>query len=240
LRNSIAVVAGRIYKRLSKWLACGLIIFTSPLHAETLTDSALWTGGLFYLDKEKGLNYSAEYQVRLDDHMSSLSSHFLELMAYQKTTDNLVLNGGYRFTVRPDHVEHRIYMGGLWDMTKNFQPLVKEPDRFRAILQFGYQHDFNAEYDNRQMGSDSIRWVVIATQPAVKKVRPFLMAGILTTWNDAYSFGVDKIRLGGGFVLPVTANGRLRGQYIWEKSNFREPKKRTNILWLRYEVAMKK
>jgi len=234
-RNAVTVLAETIHKRLSNWLACGLIIFTNSLSAETLTDSALWTGGLFLIDKEKRQNYSAEYQVRLDDHMSSLSSHFLDLLAYRQTTDNLILNGGYRFTVRPDHVDHRVYVGGFWDITKNSQPLVQEPDRFRVVLQFGYQHDFNAEYDDQQMGSDSVRWVVVASQPAVKKVWPFLMVGVLTTWNDAYSFGVDKIRMGGGFVLPLTAQSRLRSQYIWEKSRFTEPEKQTHILWIRYE-----
>ncbi len=84
-------------------LACVLLLCSS-LAAETTTDTALWTGGLVFFEKEKDLNYSVEYQVRLDDNMGSLSSHFMELMKYHRLADSLLLNGGYRFTIRPDHV----------------------------------------------------------------------------------------------------------------------------------------
>ena len=63
-----------------------------------------------------------------------------------------------------------------------------------------------------------------------------LRAGVLTTWNDAYSYGVDKVRLGGGFVTQLTDQSRFRAQYIWEKAYFRSPNKQTNIFWLRYEA----
>ena len=88
------------------------------------------------------------------------------------------------------------------------------------------------------MGSNSIRWVFVASKPATKKITPFLLAGVLTTWNSAYSFGIDKIRLGGGIAYHTTDHSLLRMQYIWEEARFMMPKKRTNILWLRYEVVL--
>ena len=56
----------------------------------------------------QGLEYSLEYQFRLDDNMSSLSNHFVEFMGYHKASENLLLNGGYRFTKRRDHDESRL------------------------------------------------------------------------------------------------------------------------------------
>ena len=221
-------------------LACVFMLFSSALAAQTTTDSALWSGGLFLIENDEGLDYSAEYQLRLDDHMSSFSNHFVELMGYSKRTTSLILNGGYRFTQRTDHVENRLYFGGFWDMTRSTERLWDLPDRLKVVLQIGYQHDFNARFDDRSMGSNSIRWILVASKPGTDKVRPFLLAGVLTTWNDAYNFGIDKIRLGGGAVFKLTERSRLRCQYIWEAARFMTPKKHTNIIWLRYETSLGK
>jgi len=67
-----------------------------------------------------------------------------------------------------------------------------------------------------------------------------LLAGILTTWNDANSLGIDKIRLGGGIAIQSTQRSRVRVQYIWEESRFVTPQKHTNIIWLRYEMILGK
>jgi hypothetical protein len=218
-------------------IACLLLLLSSSLAAETETDSALWSGGLFLFERDMGLDYSMEYQLRLGDHMSSLSSHFLEFLGYRKTTRSLLLYGGYRYTRRPDHNENRLVFGGFWDLTQTGKPVWKNPNRFKAILQIAYQHDFNVEFDDLLQDSNSIRWVLVGAKPVTPTVSPFFIAGILTTWNESYSFGVDKIRLGGGISWKMTKRSRLRCQYIWEQFRFRAPKKQTNIIWLRYEMA---
>jgi len=221
--------------------ACFAFILLSSgtaLKADTETDSALWTGGLFLFEREKGLNYSAEYQVRLNDHMSSLSSHFVELMGYHKATPALLLNVGYRFTKRPDRVENRFYFGGFWDITKSLKPQYVSRDSFRVVFQVGYQHDFNVEFDDQLMQSNSIRWILVASKPVTEKVRPFLLAGVLTTWNEAYNFGVDKVRVGGGLSYQFSKQNRLRAQYIFEDFRYVTPRKHTNIIWLRYEMTL--
>ncbi|RKX45403.1 MAG: hypothetical protein DRP64_04780 [Verrucomicrobia bacterium] len=86
------------------------------------------------------------------------------------------------------------------------------------------------------MDSDSVRGVLVLSKPANKTITPFLMAGALTTWNDAYSFGVDKTRLGGGVVIKMTQGSQLRCQYLWEESYFMTPEKHSNVIWLRYEL----
>ena len=215
-----------------------LLAFSNIFADETITDSALWSGGLVLWENENSLDYSVEYQLRLDDHMSSFSNHFVEFMGYQKVNENLLLNGGYRFTRRTDHAESRLYFGGFLDLTRTARGIAIRPDQFRLTLQVGYQHDFTTRIDDITMGSNSIRWVFVASKPATKKITPFLLAGVLTTWNPAYSFGIDKIRLGGGIALHATEHSRLRMQYIWEEARFMMPQKRTNILWLRYEAVL--
>jgi len=214
-----------------------MFLLTSPavFAEETETDSALWSGALFLFEDKNTLDYSIEYQLRLDDHMSSFSNHFVEFMSYKKATSNLLVNGGYRYTRRTDHSESRLYFGGFLDLTRSEKDTGKDSDQFRAILQIGYQHDFNTKFDHRHMGSNSIRCILTGSKPITEKVAPFLMAGVLTSWNDAYSFGIDKIRLGGGAIFQVTESSRIRAQYIWEQSRFTTPRKNTNIIWLRYK-----
>jgi hypothetical protein len=219
-------------------LVCVLALFSNTLTAETETDSALWAGGLFLVDTGKSLDYSVEYQLRLDDHMSSLSSHFLELLAYRKTTRSLLLYGGYRYTRRPDHNENRLVFGGFWDLTQTNKPVWEDPNRFKAVLQIAYQRDFNVKFDDLLQDSNSIRWVFVGSKPATATITPFFITGVLTTWNESYSFGIDKVRLGGGISWRMSQRSRLRCQYIWEKFLFRTPKKQTNIIWLRYEMNL--
>lgn len=227
--------------RVSAVLLLMFFCASSAVYAQdTSYDSALWMGALALWENENSLDYSVEYQLRLDEHMSSYSNDFVEFMGYKKFNRNLLFNGGYRFTRRTDHNESRLYFGGFLDLTKTGRGIKINPGQFRATLQIGYQHDFNAKFDDTLMGSNSIRWILVVSRPISKRVTPFLLAGILTTWNNAYNFGVDKIRLGGGLAVHVTPKSRLRCQYIWEKSRFVTPEKHTNILWLRYEMIFGK
>ena len=74
-------LAKRVFSAVLSWppflpgAAILFLLLSNSLFAETETDSALWAGGLFLFEKEKGLDYSEEYQLRLGDHMSSLSLH---------------------------------------------------------------------------------------------------------------------------------------------------------------------
>jgi hypothetical protein len=221
-------------------IACVLLFFGDALSAVTTTDSALWAGGLFLLERDDGLDYSMEYQLRLDDHMSSFSSNFAEFMGYKKTRNDLLFYGGYRFTMRPEDIEHRVHFGGFWDLTRIGKPVWEDPNRFKAVLQIGYQHDFNVKFDDRLMDSNSIRWVLVGSKPATDRITPFFLAGVLSTWNDACNFGIDKMRLGGGFSWKMTKHSRLRCQYIFEEARFMTPKKHTNIIWIRYEMNLGK
>ena len=100
-------------------------------------------------------------------------------------TDTALWAGAYRFTHRPDHDDHRLYIGGFWDLTRSAQNDQYDPENLRVILQFGYQHDFNAEFDDRLMSSNSLRFVFVASRRLTERIRPILLAGVLTTWSDA-------------------------------------------------------
>jgi hypothetical protein len=64
-------------------------VSSSSVAHESVTDSALWSGGLVLWEHKDSLDYSVEYQLRLDDHMSSFSNHFVEFMGYKRVNANL-------------------------------------------------------------------------------------------------------------------------------------------------------
>ena len=214
------------------WLLLSLA-FALPVSAET--DHALWGGALVLVEDSAALDYSVEYQFRLGDNMSSLSNHFVEFLGYHKATPNILLNGGYRFTRRDSRNEHRLYLGGFLDLTRTERGLDFMQDGYRATLQLGYQRDHDVKFDDELMDSNSIRWILVTSKQVSAAFKPFVLAGILTTWNDAYDFGIDKTRLGGGFHYQFDRHSRIRAQYIWERSEFSTPEKETHIIWLRYE-----
>ncbi len=207
--------------------------------AESDTKNAIWNSAFIHLPGSYGLDYSVEYQLRHDIDRNSLSSQFGEFSVYRKLHEYFRFYGGYRFTSRPDHEEQRVVVGGFWDITP-YRKSVTETglDPFRLILQVAYQHDFNIEFDDVLMGSDSVRCVLVAEKSLTKKIQPFLMTGVLTTWNDAYDFGIDKLRIGGGVVYKLFKNNQLRIQYILEKNLFMDSPSFTNIVWVRYEIAL--
>jgi hypothetical protein len=226
---------------LKKMIPLLMILVMNPgkaLIAQTEYDNALWSGALVLTERDKGLDYSAEYQLRLDENASSFSNQFLEFMGYKKASPALLLNGGYRFTNREDHNESRLYLGGFWDITKSVGMQEGMARPFRAVFQVGYQHDFNTRFDDQAMGSNSIRWILVVAKPATETITPYLLGGVLTTWNDAYNFGIDKTRVGAGIAWKFSVRGRLRCQYIYERALYVSPKKHTNILWLRLEMAL--
>jgi len=82
------VIGSRAIGRQCTSLACvvALMLCAVPCGAsDTETDVALWSGGLFRFARKDALDYSMEYQLRLDDDLSSLNSHFVEFMGYGKS-----------------------------------------------------------------------------------------------------------------------------------------------------------
>ena len=65
---------------------------------------------------------------------------------------------------------------------------------------------------------------------------PFLLIGALATSNEEYSFDLDKLRLGFGLRINHTATSRFRISYILEESRVTDPRQRSNIVWVRYEL----
>jgi hypothetical protein len=201
------------------------------------SDWELWSGGLFRLNRLEPLDLSIEYQVRLDDNMRALKSHFFELQGYHRIKRWLEFSGAYRLTIRLDHTEYRL-MAGAWmrQTLGEGRPSVRGESGFDLVHQVAYQRDFNVRFTDDLIDSNSVRWVMTLTKPLSARVAPLFILGALGTWNEEYDFGLDKLRLGFGVRINHTAKTRFRMMYIFEESRVTDPRERSNIIWIRYEI----
>ena len=203
------------------------------------SDWELWSGGLIRLNRDKPLDLSLEYQIRLDDDLRALKSHFFEVHGFKRVSRSVELSGAYRLTLRPDHTEHRLMLGGFIRQTFGEGRPSVDRSEFFVVHQMAYQRDFNVKFGDRLIDSNSVRWVISAVKPVSKRIAPLLIGGALATWNEAQDFDLDKLRLGIGVRINRTDNDRFRVQYMLEESRLTDPVTRSNIIWVRYEVLLR-
>lgn len=198
-------------------------------------DSQQWSSLLLRRDSPGGaVGFSAEYQVRLKDDLTSLKGHFFELAAYHQATARIEFIGGYRFTIRPDHKENRLLAGAF--LRHGFGKGQTESDgRLRVTHHVLYQRDFNASFNDILLDSTSLRYVLLVSRSLNRTLTPFVVAAALYTWNDEYT-GLEKLRFAAGVTIKTHGNDRLKLHYVYEKKASVDPPQFANVLWLKYEV----
>ncbi len=226
-----------IGKRVGLVLSLALLALLSvQVRAENTSDYdwGLWAGTRFRFDRPDALDLSGEYQVRLDDDFRSLKSHFLEALAFGRPSNKLELAGGYRFTVRQDWNEHRFAALAWWNMTVLKGCFDSDRPKLALTHHAGYQRDFNVSFNDKLIQSNSLRYLLTAHVPVSRKLEPFVRAGVLVTWNEEYSFDIDRLRFIVGLNILRAPNDHLIVQYMFEENRSVEPEKHSHVIWIRY------
>lgn len=205
----------------------------------TASEWELWSAFHARLDRSGRLDASAEYQVRIDDDFSSLSSHFFEGLGYVRLTKSVEVAGGYRVTMRSDHTEHRVPILAWWRMTVGEGRPSVDGDEITLTHHLGYQHDWNVQSNDELINSSSIRYVVTFLKPVTPRIAPFATVGALATWNEEFDFGLDIVRAIAGVRINRSATDRLKLMYMFQYSRTRDPAEISHVLWLRYEILMR-
>ncbi len=213
-----------------------LLVGTSVRCVAQEADWELWSG-VFVRDirPDSPFDFSVEYQMRLRDDMSALKVHFAEVNALYKAGHGLTVNSGYRFSLRPDRHEQRLFAGLFY--RHGFLEEGREPKNRRYLLthQLMYQRDFNAQYNGALLDSNTVRYAMYFEKRVSYHWVPMVIAGGMYTWNSEFT-GLDKVRFAGG-VRYIRNNGdRFQVLYVHETGLAVEPKLQANIVWLRYEV----
>lgn len=232
---------------MSEWLhfivvlAVVLGFLSAPVRARAQTEPswAVWTGTQLRLKRPGALDFSGEYQVRLGDDFRNLSSHFIETLAYVTPNRALDFAGGYRLTLRPESIEHRLVVLGWWGIGFGGVKSSTGQSNLKFTQHAGYQRDFNVNYNNRYINSNSVRYLVKLGTPLSRAVEVYVSGGALLTWNEEFDFDVDKLRFIAGLRIFRGAGDILLLQYMYEESPNDEPVEQTHVIWVRYFMAIR-
>jgi hypothetical protein len=223
---------------------CTLFIFIcfpgsvySQDDSQNSADWQIWSGFTYRHNWIKAPDLSAEYQVRINENFTNLKSHFFELLAHIQPSNKVELAGGYRYTIRPDHVEHRLAVLEWWKINLIKGSSSNAPPKLILIQHSGYQHDFNVNFNDKLINSNSIRNLLFLVMPTSKFIDPFIAGGILTTWNEEFNFGIDKIRFIVGAEITNSNTSSIFVQYMYEENHAVDPIGKSHIIWLRYRFV---
>lgn len=223
---------------LRTWLILGFALLgTSSICGAQSTGWGLWSGVLVRdFRHDSRFDYSGEYQVRLKEDFQELKNHFFEFAGYYRATTRLQSNFGYRFTIRPDRNESRLFAGLFYRTTLVKPNPALNKLGLRLTHQLMYQRDFNAEFNDVLLDSSTVRYAFYLTKPFSSVWHGLVIAGGMYTWNAEYT-GLEKLRAAVGVRILRKNNDGISLLLMRERGN-RPPEKTTaTIIWLRYETA---
>jgi hypothetical protein len=208
----------------------------SPCQAQS-TGWGLWSGLLVRdFRPDSRFDYSGEYQVRLTEDLQELKSHFFEFSGYYKANSKLESNFGYRFTIRPDRKESRLFAGLFYRTTPVKPNPVSSNLGLRLTHQLMYQRDFDASFNDLLVDSNTLRYALYLTKPFTPVWHGLLIGGAMYTWNAEYT-GLEKVRAAIGVRIRRKNNDGISLLYVRERRNQPDSTITSNIVWLRYEAA---
>jgi len=214
-----------------------VLVFIPTPSAAQATGWGLWSGVLVRdFRPDSRFDYSGEYQVRLTEDFHELKSHFFEFAGYHKATQNLQSNFGYRFTIRPDRYESRLFAGLFYRTTLAKPNPALNKLGLRLTHQLMYQRDFNAEFNDVLLDSSTVRYALYLTKPFTPVWHGLVIAGGMYTWNAEYT-GLEKVRAAVGVRILRPNNDGIALLLMRERGNQPPVKTTATIIWLRYEAA---
>lgn len=199
-----------LYKlRLGRFLLlCFLCSWVWPgLIAQTETPDK-WDNQLFLGNKVAtaagNWKFSGELQVRLKDDFQALDRWFLEGVATYFLSEHWEIVPDYRFSVKPDEVEHR---PGFGILRKDL--LGKEDNRKHQLVhQVKWQADIDKDtFDN------GLRYVFFYNYLLNEKLIPNAAAGAFYRWSDDFT-GIQFYRVGAGLSYILDVKHSLNFSYF--------------------------
>ena len=145
-------------------------------------------------------------------------------------------NFGYRFTIRPDRNESRLF-AGLYYRTTLVNPTFQSDSLgLRLTHQLMYQRDLNASFKDVLLDSNTVRYALYLTKPWTPVWHGLVIAGGMYTWNAEYT-GVEKLRAAVGVRIRRKNDDGISLLLMRERRNQPDTTTTSTIVWLRYEAA---
>jgi hypothetical protein len=217
-------------------IVVGLLGFVSICGAQS-AGWGLWSGVLVRdFRPDSRFEYSGEYQVRLTEDLHELKSHFFEGSGFYKASPRLQTNFGYRFTIRPDRNESRLFAGVFYRTTLVKPNPALNKSGLRLTHQLMYQRDFSAEFNDVLLNSSTVRYAFYLTKPFTPAWHGLVIACGMYTWNAEYT-GFEKLRAAIGVRIQRKNNDGISLLLMRERRNLPDSTITSNVIWMRYEAA---
>ena len=185
-----------------------MILINLSLSAQESEDDSQWDNQLFIGNKiamaKDSWRYSGELQVRLKDNAQSLDRWFFEFVATYMPSEHWEVVPDYRFSIKPENVEHRPGFGvlrkDLFGSGNN--------SKHQLVHQLKWQADIgNGYFDN------GLRYVFFYNYVLNQKFIPNAAAGVFYRWSEEFT-GFQFFRIGGGLSYIIDVKHSLNFSYF--------------------------
>lgn len=177
------------------------IFFALPSFAQQ-KDMQLWKGLVLQKSILKGkLQFSLNEEVRLVGNISEVGNAFTDVSAHYKFIKSLSLGGGYRYMVKQEVNEHRIYTDLSW--RPQFESRLKVTLRTRL------------QYDTHPLESETLLRPRLNLSYNIKDFKASPFAGVepfFGMWGGAIT--MNQLRMTAGVTYPIRKKVDLRAAWV--------------------------
>jgi len=198
-----------------------LSFISSKLFSQT-TDFQTWNSASVEKSLSKKWSVSLENELRLQDNSTRLRTDYIDLQTKYKWTKRFDVSGAYRFIIKPDEIDQRIYADFAYE-----QPL----DKWSIDGRIRVQHQFNPTSQDE----DYLRPQVTVHFKLSKKWEPFLEEEFFYRifYNKGNEF--DESRTSAGTKYKFNKHNSLKAFYLYEyQFNVNDPL-RANVMGVSYQ-----
>lgn len=181
-----------------------LLAFLLPDCFAQTKDFQFWSSIALQKSFSKKIDATVEQELRLRENATQLRQTYTDLELQYKTKANFSITANYRFTIRPDETNHRVYTNISYSWKKN---------KLEISPRVRFQHDFV----QNDLADNYIRPKISISYAVNKKWEPFLSEELF--YRVLYYKGdeFDESRLSAGVTYHFNKNNSLKGYYIFEQ-----------------------
>ncbi|MDC0231568.1 DUF2490 domain-containing protein [Aureispira] len=214
------------------WLL--LFVDISNIQAQNRHDFGIWSGIKLNQKIYKGLSSSYRGQVRLQGNAAYFKSTFANLGLNYKFHDIFTFTAGYRYTIKPQRNNHRVYGDAKF---------TYRPKNLRTTFKLRLRGQYSTSNDFSNLPTTILRpRLYIGYHPKGKFAKRF---NFYITGEIFYEFvqssnSLNKYRLSGGVTYEINDDITLNLRYVYNDDIGIVEPVQDNILFIGMEIDLPK
>ena len=215
-------------------LVSALIIFftSSDISAQNQSDFGIWAGLKVNQEIVKNFSTSFRGQVRLQGNAAYFKSTFANIGFNYKFHKMFSLSAGYRYTIRPERNNHRVYGDAKFTL---------KPKKIRTTFKLRLRAQYVTSNDQTDLPSTVLRpRLYIGYNPKGKIAKRFnfyVTGEIFYEFIQSYS-SLSKYRFSGGVTYDMSDDITLNLRYVYQDEIGAVAPVQDNILYIALSVDL--